>query len=253
MNSPIINRCIYCGTINPPLDREHIVPYGLGGKFTLLKASCKKCSKITSEFERDVLKKLLLTTRAALGLKSRHGKLPNGFPVIIESKNKETIMLPIEKHGLVTMLPVFAPPVFLDKRNYEKGIDILGQVVFRTGGMDLIEYAKREKIKSISFTWQYSPTSFARMLAKIAYGFSVYKHGLNRYEEAYVLPSILNLKDDVGRWVGMLPSPVDGPLPNEDFVINFFKNPKNEEFAQIRLFGKFADTPTYIVALGKIK
>ncbi len=27
-----VGKCIYCGTKQPPLTREHVVPYGLGGE-----------------------------------------------------------------------------------------------------------------------------------------------------------------------------------------------------------------------------
>lgn len=46
--------CIYCGKRDAPLGTEHAVPYGLNGPWTLLRASCDACAKITSRFEHDV-------------------------------------------------------------------------------------------------------------------------------------------------------------------------------------------------------
>jgi 5-methylcytosine-specific restriction endonuclease McrA len=45
-----VNRCIYCGTLENLTD-EHIIPYGLGGRSILPKASCSECSNITTNFE----------------------------------------------------------------------------------------------------------------------------------------------------------------------------------------------------------
>lgn len=72
MNSPIplsryIGKCIYCGSTDN-LTREHVVPRGLGGPWLLLKASCKKCARITSDFEGGVLGGILYSGAYEVGL-----------------------------------------------------------------------------------------------------------------------------------------------------------------------------------------
>jgi len=44
--------------------------------------------------------------------------------------------------------------------------------------------------------------SFARFVAKMAYGYAVERYGLEAFERTFVLPAILGTSDDIGRWVG---------------------------------------------------
>lgn len=79
-----IGQCIYCRSKHGPLQTEHIIPYGLNGHWELEAASCQKCSKITSQFERSVLRGPLIISRVALDLSTRNkGNRPNEFPFTI--------------------------------------------------------------------------------------------------------------------------------------------------------------------------
>src|SRR4051794_6006927 len=73
-----IGECIYCGTTDPPLTREHVMPRGLGGNWSpsgytdalvLQNASCVRCQRITQRIEHDCLRSMLDSARARLGLK----------------------------------------------------------------------------------------------------------------------------------------------------------------------------------------
>jgi len=46
-----VNLCIYCSATDA-LSEEHIVPFGLGGRWVLPKASCAGCASKTSTFEQ---------------------------------------------------------------------------------------------------------------------------------------------------------------------------------------------------------
>jgi hypothetical protein len=50
-----IGCCIYCGSKGPGLTKEHVIPAGLNGNVTLLKASCLGCADITKRFENHML------------------------------------------------------------------------------------------------------------------------------------------------------------------------------------------------------
>jgi 5-methylcytosine-specific restriction endonuclease McrA len=69
-----IGACIYCGTKGGTLHEEHITPYGLNGRLTLLEATCDDCAKRTSAFETTVLRKMLFAARAAIGTRTRRPK-----------------------------------------------------------------------------------------------------------------------------------------------------------------------------------
>jgi hypothetical protein len=57
-NARDVGQCIYCDATEEPLGKEHAVPYGLNGPWTLLRASCRICADITHRFERDSLRGL---------------------------------------------------------------------------------------------------------------------------------------------------------------------------------------------------
>jgi hypothetical protein len=46
-----VNVCIYC-SVADALSEEHFVPFGLGGRWGLPKASCAGCTSKTSAFEQ---------------------------------------------------------------------------------------------------------------------------------------------------------------------------------------------------------
>jgi uncharacterized Fe-S cluster-containing radical SAM superfamily enzyme len=54
-----IGECIYCGTKEGPLSREHIIPFALNGDRILPEASCTACGKITGKIEQYVTKTML--------------------------------------------------------------------------------------------------------------------------------------------------------------------------------------------------
>src|SRR5687768_18617155 len=68
-----VGRCIYCGSASN-LSDEHIVSYGLGGKFVLPNSSCAACSIITSRIERKVLQGFMLPARTVAGFPTRRPK-----------------------------------------------------------------------------------------------------------------------------------------------------------------------------------
>lgn len=200
-----IGQCIYCRRSDRALSREHIVPYGLNGEWVLEEASCTKCRDITSRFETDVLRNCLLTVRTKLNLRTRHThNRPKEFSLLIKKDNREEeIRVPVQEHLTLMMLPLFKLPAYLDQRSYEKGIDlVVPPTVVQIGGPPIEQLAKRYNPQSISSRVKYQPVAFARLLAKIAYGFAVARFGLDKTQGAYVLPPIRGKSEDIGRWVG---------------------------------------------------
>jgi hypothetical protein len=130
-----VGKCIYCFTTDAHLDTEHIVPRGLGGRWELAAASCRRCAAITSKFERHFLQEVLLGPRAALRLpiqsKNRHEKLPFTY---IKDGREETVLLETHNYPALALFPVFAPPAYLDGRTYSKGIDVIRTELVQLGG-----------------------------------------------------------------------------------------------------------------------
>src|SRR6266496_822254 len=115
MNAPDIGECIYCGSTQEPLHREHAIPYGLNGPWTLNKASCGACADITSRFERDTLRNLLPDVRAILSLRTyRPRRRPQLLSLILESGGvQRTVQVPVAEFPLYLPTPLLPPPGFV--------------------------------------------------------------------------------------------------------------------------------------------
>jgi hypothetical protein len=248
-----IGKCIYCGSAGN-LTNEHIVPRGLGGPWQLLNASCKECAKITSGFERDVVHEFFILVRTKLGLPTYHPqKRPDNFSFMVTIDGKEeTVNFPVSDCPTLFMMPQLEKPGYIRKDTQGKGMSVTGMSLHGKEN-ELRGLKAKHNVKSLSFTAELH-TSFARVLAKIAYGMVVLQYGLDMIEEAYVLPCILGKKDDASQWVGC-ENPHKSPalLPREQHLhrIYILIN-KNEVGARIRLFASY-QTPEYLVIVGRLK
>lgn len=258
MNSPApvskyIGKCIYCGSADNLTD-EHIVPRGLGGPWQLLSASCNECTKITSGFERDVVREFFILVRTKLGLPTYHPKnRPETFTFTVTLGGKEEVVnFPVSDCPTLFMMPLFEKPGCIDRNAQGKSISVAGMSLHGKEN-ELREFKTKHNVESLSVTG-YLRTSFARVLAKIAYGMVVFQYGLDMIEEAYVLPCILGRKYDVGQWVGC-EDPHKSPalLPREQFFHRIdILTKKSEVGARIRLFANY-QTPEYLVIVGRLK
>ena len=251
--SKYIGKCIYCGSTDTDnLTLEHIVPHSLGGPWQLLKASCKGCADITSGFERDVMSEYFILMRTKLGLPTYHPKnRPDSFSFMVTIDGKEEIVnFPVSDCPTLFMMPQFVKPGYIRKDTQGKSISVTGMSLHGSG---LGKMQTKYNIQDLSVTVNLR-TSFARVLAKIAYGMAVFQYGLDMIEEAYVLPCILGKKDDVGQWVGCEEAYKSPRLfPRERFLhrIELFMK-RNEVWARIRLIANY-QTPEYLVIVGLLK
>lgn len=245
-----IGKCIYCGTTAEPLQDEHIVPYGLNGPWILREASCPKCAAITSAFEGSVLRGFLKEVRSALGFKTRRKKLqPKTFSLSVTRDGKEEVIeVTKEEFPAPLALLIYEPPAHLSGRPYEKGVNVTGVVLVQTAGPSIQSTLEKRGASGLSTSLTWSGNQFERLLAKIAYGFSVSYVGLDKLAEVYVLPAILGMKDDLGRWLGC----ADTRLKRGKYFHEIELSTVGSEIrVRIRLFGIFP-VPEYLVVVGRV-
>lgn len=180
-----IGKCIYCGVAEKLFD-EHIFPYGLGGGYVLRKASCQKCANITSQFERNVLKYSFGPARAVLNLPTRR-KHPENFSlkIIKKSGEEEIIEISTKQYVDLKIFPIFSPPSYFINRDSPNTIEdwlITGKNAKSLKNL-LDSLYKKYGAQKISLELLCNPFDFARMIAKIAYGFSVAKFGLSKIKK----------------------------------------------------------------------
>jgi len=253
MKSRLIGQCIYCRTTEPPLSDEHTVPLGFNGDCILRQASCKACAAITSKFEQIVLRDTLFAARAAVGAKTRRPKeRDQKRPMYIMKDGKEQIIeAHWKEHWKVIPLPVFEPPAFLDRREYNGGVEA-NRMDFGWVGENPQEIAKLHNADDVVFKIRKPMEvayAFAKLIAKIAYGNVVLNFGLEGVKEAFVVPAILGEVDDIGRWVGcdgnrVMVSSYDLWHTKVEVVGGLY-------IARIKLFAK-ADGTEYVAVVGSV-
>lgn len=246
-----IGRCIYCFAAAPPLQTEHIVPFGLGGRWELAEASCPRCAAITGRFEQHLLREILNGPRAALNLRTRRPKgRPRTYPFsYIKDGRVETVSLTAREYPALAVFPCFAPPACLDKRAYTKGIDVAEPVLVQLGGPNIKATLQRYGAKTVRYSVRHDFDFYPRCILKIAYGFAVATLGLEGISEATILPAIVGQRDDSGMWLGC-----DGvrKLPGSS-LHEYSVAVDNQIIVRIGLFSPVKSVPEYVAVIGKPK
>lgn len=201
-NARDIGACIYCSSTAGRLQREHAVPYGLNGDWTLLRASCAACADITHRFERDTLKALWPTLRAVLALRTRHNPHPETLPLVIESGgSSRTIRVARDQYPLYLPTPVFPPPGYVTGQPSADASAT--KIEFRhIAGPSFQALQKHHAADFVGARLNFAPELFARTLAKVAFCFAVYAIGALPLRNAPIRGLILGADRDFGRWVG---------------------------------------------------
>jgi len=246
-----IGQCIYCGTSEGKLSEEHITPYGLSGRLTLLDASCQRCARITSGLENTILRNMFFAARAALGTLTRRPKdRLKPQPMLIEKEGRiQTIKAVWQEQWKVIQLPIFKLPACVDNRLYSGGIECTSMDVFELSerGTEIAARHGAEKV----IQHKYQMEDFARFIAKMAYGYAVERYGLKAFEKTYVLPAILGESNDIGRWVGCSDRR-EFPVRQCNISVGYKIIPGDDLMVKIKMFPRF-DGAEYVVVVSKIK
>lgn len=213
---PRVGRCIYCGSTEKLTD-EHVLPLGLSGTAVLPDASCTECAKITGRFEQDVLRGPMQQVHVFRELKSRtkHRDAPKTKELQIATADSEaqTVNVGFTEGPVVFTFPVFEVPAFVLPDVYTQGIRLKGFATCAFGKLPEQVMKEQHQAQSMSWSESHRYTSFARMLAKIAYANAVGRGLEMGVAEVFpeippIVSSILGKTDDVGMWVGTFPKPL---------------------------------------------
>lgn len=249
-----VGHCIYCGA-RDGLSKEHIVPFGLSGTAVIPDASCTRCSTITGEFERKVLRGPMVEVRKYLKLQSRSKHKSASADtelVLIKDGNPLVVSVPLDECPIILTFPMFAVPHCLTGVE-ESGITLKGvaSILFGRPPKEVLHRfgAQTIEIKDRSS----EPVEFARMLAKIAYCFAFKQDLLNKLEgQCLVLPAILGQSEDVGHWVGT----IDGPIRTYPGILHRIEIHQDQEkgllIGEVQLFAH-SQTPSYGIVLGRLR
>lgn len=257
-----VNRCIYCGSISN-LSREHIVPYALGGRWVLPRASCDACSRVTSAFERTCTRTILGALRMMYNIASRRKhERPRFLPLLVMQRPGEewsSIDVPQEEYPFLVALPFFAMPDELSGYTTGSGRGgVTGKIWVRSASTSagmratLEGLCQRLKVAQVQPVGECRVHEFCLMLAKIAHSYSIAVIGNNSFVP--FLPQVIlkrNL-DDRARYIGgLIQCEPDRPETLHEISFDHHTCGRSDLVSvRIRLFACLG-APTYFVVAGR--
>ena len=250
----VVDQCIYCGRTDG-LSDEHVIPYGLGRTAVLYAASCPTCKDKTSLWERRVLREMWLPFRTVLGMPTRHPKnRPKDFPARVRRGGVvQDERVPLDKVSAVALFPKLPPPGVYEDRPPSDQFRVVGHVAIHAirKGTER-NPARRAGVDAIEYTVPAHYPAFLRLLAKIAWGYTVARFGIGAVRPE-ILGIILGTDYDMGRWIGFPPdgTSVFGGPPTGTFRVTIWRLPAGFIVGGVQLFGPQGG-PEYQVVVGSL-
>jgi hypothetical protein len=245
-------RCIYCDS-KEDLRKEHIIPYALEGDLILPLSTCRKCAKITGNFEQIVLRGPMWPVRKFLQLKSRskHANAPKTKRILIlKNGEKRQIELPLEEYSILLYFPIFPRPGY-DNKHYKSGIILMGVDTICFGSTPAEVAIKYGADKLILKDRPYHYIEFAKTIAKIGYSYAVAEGQIKKIKgKPVLLSALLGISNDIGRWVGT--SQKSGSYQNLLHRLEPFEDKgKGLLIIEVQLFAN-RNAPIYEVIIGHL-
>lgn len=245
-----VGQCIYCGS-KEDLEREHIIPYALGGTTILPLSTCRNCAKITGHFEQEVLRGPMWPVRKLLGLKSRtkYADAPETMQLLIcKNEEEKQIEVPLEEYPIVLHFLIFDPPGY-GNEHYKNKIMLVGvnSISFGIKPEEVMKKYRADKL--VLKDRPYKPVEFAQVIAKIGYSYAVATGEIKKIKgQPLLLSALLGKSNDIGKWVGT-------SQKNEVYqnllhrLASFEEKEKGLLIIEVQLFAN-SHTPIYEVIIG---
>lgn len=254
-----INSCIYCGFLEN-LSDEHIIPFGLGGKIKLPKASCSECAKKTSIFEHTCLRTMYGPLRLLYDLPSRRKKSrPEKLPLKVKiSPTDEWTYINVEqdRYPFLITFPYFSmPDLLINNPNKIIRGAVTDRLWIRGASPSYIFRNLLQKLTEELGVFSIMPESkahieeFCQMLSKIAHSFAVAELGYNKFKP-FLVPHIKDKElKNCSDYIGSLSKDENPSDQLHELSIYSGANP-NYVTVRIRLLARLG-TPTYYVVVGE--
>jgi hypothetical protein len=242
--------CIYCGVTGVQLKDEHVVPYSLGGKHVLREASCARCEKMTTKFERQVARDLWGDARTSFDQPTRR-KRQRKTHIEMSNPNEPSRkqLIPAEEY----------PGGFVFYKMGQCGfVRGLPETTDLSGSWQLVmvdDEARRNSFfekhgHHAALTFRHVPDAFGRLLAKI--GYCQVLTALDPLDfRAFILPYIKGEKKNISYLVGSK----DGvPDTGNGYRLTTFTGDLADRMilmVEVRLYAN-THAPTYEIVVGDV-
>lgn len=253
-----VGLCIYCGT-DQYLSDEHIIPLGLGGRFILPKASCRTCSRITSEFERTCLRRMYGPLRLLYELPSRR---VNDRPETLNLKVKWTpeaewtyVPVPADRYPFLVTFPYFGMPGALTGNVPETASGPVTSRLWIRGAspehdfMQLLAALTKDLgVYAVMPESVAEIPAFCRLLAKIAHAYAIAEFGYSNVRSDLSPFIVAGALDHCLHHIG---SAAKDDSPTDELHEMDVRERLRDSLlvVKIRLLAKLG-TPTYYVVVG---
>lgn len=242
-----VDQCIYCGTVEGPLSREHIIPKGLGGTFVLPSASCSACAAATSRVERAYLRDCLGEFRQSVRLPTRRKtSRPQMLSLLSGHPNdpERSIDVSPEKYPPAIAMTVLPPARIL------RGLPDDDQPVFDSRFWGWFDPGRAgiavAELGPIGVPASFNPSVFAQLIAKIGHCWAVAHRGLSAFRPMAVelaLGRTDRMNYLVGSQIGLA-----SPAPSSLHQLSIW-DIGNTVIVAVRLFSNL-DSPIWHVVVG---
>jgi HNH endonuclease len=249
---PSKGACIYCGKSNILLTDEHVVPFFIGGKHIIRKASCVMCANITKKFEQDVGRGLWGDARASYSAPTRRKKeRAKSFVLKDLSGNRPDLIIPAERYP--APFAFFRMPIAGLLCGVEPTTDLRSKWT-----MEMINDATRQKEfldkypGRLTASMTIVPKSFGRMLAKIGHCHAMTALDIGDFTPI-CLPYILGKRSNISYVVGGVPTnePLQPELGYSLKAVQASSADRTLIVVEVRLLAN-NHTPTYHVVVGEV-
>jgi hypothetical protein len=246
----LMSACIYCGAAG--VGREHAIPGGLSGHFTLGAASCRDCERQSSAFELRLLRGPLLPIRVLFDLYEPDPKKPPpSLPVELSFPDGTTLVEdpPVQGHPAVLALPLLRPPLHLTG-NTERPMQFTGEWAMQFNDPAVVAaYVRSRGANGLLYRSTIEVQALVQLIAKIGYCFAIGALGSDAIERTMPNPlvaTVEQLTPFVGGDTSLAPA-------DEDLhVVAVRVLDDGRALVDVRLLARYG-TPTYTAIVGRTK
>lgn len=252
--------CIFCKA-DGVLTDEHAIPFGLGGRIVLKKATCENCRVETGRVEQRLLRGLWRPYRHYLGLSSRSRDFPDRYPVkvLFASGLVAEAFVPADQYPLTIFYDFHKAAILEDRIDdstpaaaqiYMKQIRPLVDWVWLDGERRNLRHPDK-----IEFPTQFPVADFCRVLAKIAHCLAIHRRGVNAFSEFYLPKFITGSADGLLTYVGSCSNELIKPRLPGTSVHGFLDRRVDDHLVvNLQLFRETGDLPPiYEIVVGRLK
>jgi hypothetical protein len=250
---PPAGKCIYCGSTQPPLTREHIIPFSFGGNIIFPDASCNACARIINrDIETPIARHEWGAFRVKRDFPSRRRK-ERKTHITIQGLDGLERSIPIAHHSTPVPMYKFGEARILAGLPPGLGDDRRWTVVMLSSHEEEMAMQQRFPEWNRAHRFRAMPHRFARLIAKIGHGYATAELGIGTFRPL-TTDVILGHSDDYYYYVGGSWD-IDPAIPGGDHITNISFRFTSSQTAwvvvDIRLFSA-AQTPSYHAIVGKI-